>query len=312
MAHPQELVPPSYPSSPYGSDPSFLRAAEWLSSQIEGDADVSMIGVPLSRASLSGARCDHLPAAIRRSFWAYSTFGMGIDLSEIKASDVGDIQLGHPTIEEDLEAIRAVCAGLPAGPILAIGGDNSITSPVMIGRIGTGGGLLTIDAHHDLRDYKRDGISNGSPVRLLNDAGLDGSRIWQIGIRDFANSKTYSDYAQQIGITTVKAEVAKRDGVATYVRRALAELSSTDGIYVDIDVDSVERALAPGAPAALPGGLAPADLIEIAFMVGSHPRVMVCDIVEVDPERDVADATVRLAALVALSFMAGVASRGSL
>lgn len=241
--------------------------------------------------------------------WKLSTFGMGTDLSELAVEDVGDVRCDGAAIEDDLQTIEKTVSQLPDVPLLAVGGDNSITSAVMLARIGAGGSLLTIDAHHDLRDYRRDGVTNGSVVRVLNDRGVSGERIWQVGIRDFANSREYSEYATSIGITVVKAEAARRHGLATYVRRALAELSASDGIYVDIDVDAVERALAPGAPAALPGGFAPSDLIDVAFMAGSHPKVVACDIVEVDPERDVAESTVRLAAMIALAFFAGVAAR---
>lgn len=305
-----DLIPPSYPVSHYPPDPSFTRAGAWLSTSRPGDAaDAVLMGVPLAKASISGARCDLLPAAVRAAMWKLSTYGMGAELSELSVLDVGDVRCEGADVEQDLQTIEKVSADLPDVPLLAIGGDNSITSAVMLGRIGPGGSMLTIDAHHDLRDYRRDGITNGSVVRVLNDRGVSGDRIWQVGIRDFANSREYSEYATSIGITVVKAEAARRHGLATYVRRALAELSASDGIYVDIDVDAVERALAPGAPAALPGGFAPADLIDAAFMVGAHPKVVACDIVEVDPERDVAESTVRLAAMIALAFFAGVATR---
>lgn len=309
MVH-DDLIPPSYPASRYPPDPSFTRAAAWLSaSKPAGDADAVLMGVPLAKASISGARCDLLPSAVREAMWKLSTYGMGTDLSELAVRDVGDVRCEGADVEEDLRTIEKVSAELPDAPLLAVGGDNSITSAVMMGRIGSGGSLLTIDAHHDLRDYRRDGITNGSVVRVLSDRGVSGDRIWQVGIRDFANSREYSEYASSLGITVVKAEAARRHGLATYVRRALAELSASDGIYVDIDVDSVERALAPGAPAALPGGFAPSDVIDAAFMAGAHPKVVACDIVEVDPERDVAESTVRLTAMIALAFFAGVAAR---
>ncbi len=45
--------------------------------------------------------------------------------------------------------------------VIALGGDNSLTYPVALGAEATG--LITFDAHFDLRD----GISNGTPVRRL-------------------------------------------------------------------------------------------------------------------------------------------------
>lgn len=302
------LSPPDYGDPPLREDRDFVRAATWLKDPAESPKAL-LLGVPFSDLSLSGARCDLLPDALRRSLWTFSTFSGSVELQSLSVSDLGNVITAGDEAEDSLRRIKTVCESLPKIPVAIIGGDNSITAPAMLGTTGTGGALITIDAHHDMRDYRRDGLSNGSPVRVLLDEGVDPSHMWQIGIAGFVNSTTYSDYAREQGIRVIGASEVKRYGIRTHVENALAELSAADGIYVDIDVDSVERALAPGAPAAQPGGLMPEDLMTVAFICGSNPNVLALDIVEVDPTRDVADSTVRLAALILLNFFAGVASR---
>jgi len=83
------------------------------------------------------------------------------------------------------------------GLLIALGGDNSITYTVASSLFGdlSKVGLITLDAHHDLRD----GNTNGSPVWRLIQAGLPGKNIVQIGISDFANSKEYSARAKEVG-----------------------------------------------------------------------------------------------------------------
>jgi arginase family enzyme len=44
-------------------------------------------------------------------------------------------------------------------------------------------------------------------------------------------------------------------------------------------------------------------------MCGAHPDVLAIDLVEVDPERDVADATVLATASFLLAFASGLARR---
>lgn len=270
-----------------------------------------MLGAPFSSLSISGARCDLLPDAVRKALWTFSTFSGAVDLRSFPVSDLGNVIIDASDADESLRRIRKACEELPEIPVAVIGGDNSVTAPAMMGTVGVGGGLITIDAHHDLRDYRRDGISNGSPVRVLLDEGVEPGHIWQIGIAGFVNSETYSEYARQRGIRVIALSEVKRYGIRTHLENALAELSAADGVYVDIDVDCVERALAPGAPAAQPGGLMPQDLTTAAFICGADPNVRALDIVEVDPSRDVADSTTRLAALILLNFFAGVASRRS-
>lgn len=305
-----ELSPPEYGDGPLRADRDFIRAATWLK-EPASSPQALMLGAPFSGLSLSGARCDLLPDAVRRALWTFSTFSGSVDLRSFPVSDLGSVIVDAGDADESLRRIKKVCESLPKVPLVVIGGDNSITAPAMMGTVGAGGGLITIDAHHDLRNYQRDGISNGSPVRVLLDEGVDPGHVWQIGIAGFVNSLSYSEYAAQRGIRVVGVSDVKRYGIRTHLENALAELHAADGIYIDIDVDSVERALAPGAPAAQPGGLMPEDLTTAAFICGLDPNVMALDIVEVDPSRDVADSTVRLAALILLNFLAGVASRGS-
>jgi formiminoglutamase len=309
---PKRVTPAIYPESPFPDDPDFPRAADWLGAVVEGDKDAIILGVPLAKFSLSGARCDLFPAALRAVLWNFSTY-LGthdVELDDLMASDEGDLIFERLGKDRLLTRIRTTCEQLRDGPPVAlIGGDNSITAPAMIGLVGAGGGLITFDAHHDLRDYQRDGVSNGSPVRMLLDDGVAGERIWQIGIQDFANSKSYAELAESSGITVIPAQEMLSRDIKEVVQEALQELSQTDGIYVDMDMDVLERALAPGAPASQPGGLTPEDLAEAAFLCGTDENVKGLDIVEVDPDRDVGGSTVRAGALIFLSYLAGVASR---
>ena len=92
----------------------------------------------------------------------------------------------------------AVAALTNAGALcVALGGDNSITYAVASGVFGADisrGGLVTLDAHHDVRE----GINNGSPVRRLIEAGLPASNIVQIGIADFANSQRLQQARERV------------------------------------------------------------------------------------------------------------------
>ena len=100
-------------------------------------------------------------------------------------------------------------------------------------------------------------------------------------------------------------------GIDAIVEDALVKLEAAGArrIWVDVDMDCLERALAPGAPAAMPGGLLPADLSRGAFRLGHSPLVTGLDITELDPTADLGDATVRTACSVLLAFACGVAIR---
>jgi formiminoglutamase len=122
---------------------------------------------------------------------------------------------------------------------------------------------------------------------------------------------TYARYAAEAGIQIVPPGAVRTLGIDAIVEDALLKLEAAGSrrVWVDVDMDCLERALAPGAPAAMPGGLLPADLIRGAFRLGHSPLVTGLDITELDPATDVAEVTVRTACAVMLAFACGVAIR---
>jgi formiminoglutamase len=164
-------------------------------------------------------------------------------------------------------------------------------------------GLITFDAHHDLRD----GISNGSPVRRLVEAGLAGQRIVQIGIADFSNSPEYAMRAMDLGITVIPRSALRTRSLQDVMTQALQIAGAEGGpIHVDIDVDVCDRSVVPGCPAAAPGGISADELRQLTYLASKHSQVRSIDITEIDATADAPDQrTVRLAALLILEALAG-------
>jgi arginase family enzyme len=311
-------------------DPNWPRASAWLAGQHEPDTRgaVAVVGIPMRLGSLSGGRFDLAPAAIRKAEARFSAHdphdaAAVYDLRRIEAEDHGDFEgAAEMRPEEAFDPIRrAIGVALEDGvgrirenrAVVVLGGDNSITRPgahaiaAPLDRVG----LLTLDAHHDLRDTSQ-GLTNGNPVRALLEDGLSGANVIQVGLQPFANSFRYAEVARDAGITVVPVGDARSRGVEVVVREAIDNLASrVDAIYVDLDLDVLDRAFAPACPGSRPGGLAPWEVLAAARVAGAHPKVRAIDIVEVDPERDVAEVTVLTAAACLLSFAAGVAARSS-
>ena len=58
-----------------------------------------------------------------------------------------------------------------------------------------------------------------------------------------------------------------------------------------------------------PGGITPAELRTAARLCGANPKVLIADLVEMDPERDVAGVTVYAACMCLLAFASGLLLR---
>jgi formimidoylglutamase len=298
-------------------DPGWPRASDWLAGDFQpgaGARRLAVVGVPLSETSISPSGAHQTPAAIRAALRRFPTYGavLDVDLEDLAVVDHGDLGVAALAGDAALSAVHEGLAGLPPADLVALlGGDNAITRPAMrallppLGRCG----LVTLDAHHDVRGFHA-GPTNGTPVRGLIEDGLPGRHIVQIGIADWSNSVTYRRYCEQHGIGLVSVREATREGVGACVRRTLAALAaSCDAIYVDLDVDVVDAAFAPGCPGARPGGLTPGELLDAAREAGRHPLVRAVDIVEVDASRDRSGTTVDLAAMCLLSVAEGLVTR---
>jgi arginase family enzyme len=204
---------------------------------------------------------------------------------------------------------------LPAAPVKAfLGGDNALTRPLVRGLCAgdlSRVGVLTLDAHHDVR-LTAGGPTNGSPIRGLIEDGLPPNRVVQVGIHSFANSSEYRAYCAEWGIEVVTMNTVDEVGAGWVVTSALQDLARRcDWIYVDVDVDVLDLAFAPACPGARPGGMTPRQLAAACRASGAHPKVRAVDFVEVDPGRDRDGLTVMNAATAFLSFVSGMTARGA-
>jgi formiminoglutamase len=297
-------------------DLNWPRARAWLAGETlcEASGSLAVVGAPLARGSITPGRCDLAPAAIRKALERFSTYDLDSarDVRALRAQDLGDLDVAGLLPEEALPPIRdGVATALKtAEAVVLLGGDNSITRPGChaLGDL-RGCGLLTLDAHLDLRDLS-DGLTNGNPVRALLRDGLPGNHIVQIGVQSFANSGAYAMVARRAGIRVISAKPALERGIGDVMEEALLDLErETDRIYVDLDLDVLDRIYAPATPGSRPGGLAPYHIRQAARLCGEHAKVRVLDLVEIDPTRDVADATVMAAAACLLEFSMGVLKR---
>ena len=120
------------------------------------------------------------------------------------------------------------------------------------------------------------------------------------------------EVARDAGITVVTMQQIRAHNLAAIVTEALDNLApQVEAIYVDFDIDVLDRAFAPACPGARPGGLTPYELRTAAFLCGQHPQVRAIDLVEVDPTQDVAEATILATGACLLSFAAGLVKRAT-
>lgn len=290
------------------SDPNWPSALELLTEN--SSAKVALLGIPAHQTSISPTRADTTPPAVREALLRFSTYCSthDRDMRDLEVFDAGNIKAPDHAAGE--QRVREKVQELTDKFVIAIGGDNSITYSVATGLWGSdiaSAGLITFDAHHDLRD----GESNGSPVQRLVNAGLNGANIVQIGIADFSNSPQYATRAKDYGITVIPRSELRTRSSESVIAQALEIAGSAGGpIHVDFDVDVCDRSVVPGCPAAAPGGISADEFRDFAYLVGKSPQVASVDFTEVDAQADSVDGrSVRLLAVSIMELLCGFQGR---
>ena len=245
---------------------------------------------------LEGAKA--APDLIRGYLWsdATNTFSeLGEDIAPPRLQDVGTLT---PTAYEQIYEATQQKLAEHEGPLLTLGGDHSISFPVVkavaekYGRLN----LLHVDAHADLYDnFEGDPFSHACPFARIMESGL-ASRLVQVGIRT---------------LNPHQREQAERFGVEVFEMRHQAqwELPVLEGpVYLSLDLDGIDPAFAPGVSHHEPGGLTPREVIALIQQI--QGELVGADVVEYNPTRDVQGITGALAAKLVKEIAGKMLSQG--
>ncbi len=277
--------------------------SDLLSSDAPGAA-VGLVGAPLAAGSVTPGACDQAPALLRRTLLRIGRYDVATG-RELSTSiwDRGDVDVDCLSIEDATAPIRdAVAASVGEHALtLVVGGNNAVTRPAALGLCMPldSVGLITLDAHFDMRDLDQ-GLSNGNPVRALIEDGLPGRNIAQVGLASFANTAAMHRDAVAGGNLVVTMEELRRGGIDQAIDRALAHVAHCAALVIDCDIDVIDRSQMPGAPGARPGGMAVVDFFRAVRRLAGDPRTRIIDLTEWDPPLDPTD----LSALTAARWVA--------
>lgn len=248
---------------------------------------VSVLGFPFDENASFLRGSALAPAAIRRVLHAGSnnfSTESGLDLSaRTDWQDLGDVEVGSGLAALN-QITDAVKAALERGArVLSLGGDHSITYPIIraFALHHQGLTLLHIDAHSDLyHQFEGNRYSHACPfARIMEEELVE--RLVQVGIRTLTPHQR--EQAERFGVEIL--EMKDWQGV----------LPKLEGpLYISLDLDALDPAFAPGVSHHEPGGF---SVREVLNMIQGLPVPVVgADIVELNPLRDVADITGMVAA----------------
>ena len=125
-------------------------------------------------------------------------------------------------------------------------------------------------------------------------------KIIQIGMRGLANDVEAVSNARRLGTMVITSEEIHRRGIPWLV----SQIPVSGNIYVTLDVDALDPAVAPGTGTLEPGGLSFAEMDDLLTALPSKGRLVGMDIMEVNPYRDPSGRTAQTAIRLMIDLLA--------
>jgi len=232
--------------------------------------DIALVGVPHSSGNGSTERDQHLgPRALRNVSSGYRRrhrrFGV-VPFELARVHDVGDVVMPDFMVSDravrDIEArFRAIDAA-GARP-LAIGGDHSITLPVLraLGRPEATAGeplaLVHLDAHTDTYDGMDSwfGVVDSAAhwaSKSVHEGLVDPGASTQLGMRGNVSPWAQTGVSDRLGYRVIDKDACDdlgADGVVAAIRERVGDRPA----YVSFDLDCLDPAAAPAVSNLEPG-----------------------------------------------------------
>lgn len=308
------------------NDASDRRMGDILLSTQHGENHpmVMLLGVPQDMGvARNGGRTGaaQAPDAIRRALYKYTPYtGSGLLTNTVAVRDLGNIVVAGLELEEVHERQQQVVEFLVAAGCIPVvlGGGHDIAWPDIAG-FGSAHkeiGVVNIDPHTDVRPLLDNGQAHsGSPFRQMIESNLlhipPGAFV-EFGTQQFAVAQAHVEYVTAKGMAVQWYHEIRQQGFLTAFQAACGQATSgVRPLFVSFDMDAVHSADAPGVSATAPIGFSGAEMCAAAEYAGSLPLTGMIDIAEVNPVYDYDGRTAKLAALVVMHFLAGVAGRGA-
>lgn len=255
--------------------------------------DVALVGIPFDSGTSYRPGTRLGPREIRSQsslIRPYNHFQQVAPFDRLNVVDAGDVDaspvsldIAHAAIDQHVRGVVAAGA-MP----LAIGGDHSISLPVLRALAGKHGplGLVQFDAHIDTwdEDFGSKLFHGSSFYYAVTEGLVDPRRFVQVGIRGPMYGPGDFAFHRDRFIAVMDIDEVFRlglDGVLARIRTVIG----AGPVYVTFDIDAVDPAYAPGTGTPEVGGLSSHDAqVLVRGLAGL--QIVGGDIVEVSPPFD--------------------------
>lgn len=203
---------------------------------------------------------------------------------------VEEIKVDNSDIEKTMQELEKA-----EGDIF-LGGDHSITYGLFKGftKKNKDAGLLILDAHPDcMENFK---VTHEDFVNVLISEGtIKKENLVLVGLRSWDKREIEFLRKNKIKYFTCKELFGNIQEICDNIMETCRGFGN---LYLSMDIDVVDPAFAPGTGYLEPGGITSRELIYFVQRIKLLKNLKRIDIVEVNPDRDANNMTVRLGAKI--------------
>jgi formiminoglutamase len=161
-------------------------------------------------------------------------------------------------------------------------------------------GIISFDAHFDLRPYKSGPSSGSMFTQIADEYAHDNTELplFYLGIQKTGNTLALFKRAEEIGAQYIFAKDIADSTLPDVVELLDGFLAKNDYVYLTICADVFSSAYAPGVSAPQPFGLHPETALKLIKHIVGSGKIISFDIAEVLPRFDEDNRTAKLAAII--------------
>jgi len=263
-----------------------------------------VLGVPLDETGTFRSGYRLAPYRVREVSEALETFSLRVnmDYEGSPVHDLGDIVVTPGDLERTLYRVEEVLKSIVLDgkiPII-IGGEHTITYPVIKVLKAFKPCVVVLDAHFDLRhEYLGSRMCHATVMRRVSEIiGL--RNMFFVGVRAFCSEE--ANLVKQKGVEHLPAHVILKHGISKTVNMILKFLRNCNKIYLTVDMDVFDPSFAPAVGNPEPEGLTPTLVLDILSYI-VNDKLVGLDINEITPSYDVNDITSILAAKLIMEIV---------
>ncbi|MBY9021474.1 MAG: agmatinase [Candidatus Lokiarchaeota archaeon] len=283
-----------------------------ISSDLINQADIILQSIPYESGTSGKKGTSFAPSALRMISKDMQLISRtGINLSNLKLVDKGNISInpinGEFTRKSIYQSMKYLLENSSA-PIISIGGDHSITFPLIQALADTekSVGIIWFDAHRDLlNEFLNSKYSHGSSLRrCIELPKIDPENVLLVGTRYFTSEE--EKFLHDHGIGELKqSELEKQLNPIDLMSKKVQEIASrVDSLYFSIDIDGLDPAFAPGTGTPVAGGMSSSDFMNL---INKLPvRIRAFDLVEISPSLDPSGITIKALLAILTEILAQI------